>query len=61
MMQLRQTINDIINERRHELHEDLVIANELANKEREKIATSLAAETKVNRLRRLADVKIKFF
>ena len=45
MMQLRQTINDIIHERRHELHEDLVIANELANKEREKIATSLGTET----------------
>ena len=52
--QMRQTLNDVITDRKNELHEDLVASMKQANKERDTVITTITNESPADRELRLA-------
>jgi len=52
--QMRQTLNDLIMSKKDELHEDLVVSLEQANKERDKVIYTITKETESDKALRLA-------
>jgi len=52
--QMRQTLNDLIQEKKDELNEDLVVSMKQANKERDTVITTITKETEADKQLRLA-------